>query len=74
MAASNHKRNTSRILTETYCTLREAPQHIPGRPHFSTVWRWTERGFNGVRLETYRIAGRRLTSLEAIHRFLEATQ
>ena len=40
------------------------------RPHPSTVYRWRLAGVRGVRLETVRCGGRRLTSIEAVRRFL----
>ncbi len=43
------------------------------RPHPSTCFRWRQRGISGVRLETIKAAGRRETSVEAVHRFFAAT-
>jgi len=43
------------------------------RPHPSSCHRWRLRGVNHVRLETVRLAGRRLTSIEAVRRFINAT-
>lgn len=37
--------------------------------HLSTVHRWRLRGVNGIRLETWRIGGRRVTSRAALARF-----
>lgn len=64
----------SHILAETVCTLKEVPKLLPTRPHFATIWRWTNHGVRGVKLETYRVGQQLLTSHEAVHRFLEATQ
>ena len=50
--------------------VQEATGH---RPHIATVWRWVQRGCRGVKLETALVGGRRITSREAIHRFVEAT-
>jgi hypothetical protein len=55
---------------ETLVSFSEAPNHIPGRPHISTIHRWRLRGVRGKRLETLLRGGRRYTSLEAIQRFL----
>jgi hypothetical protein len=68
------EQSNSHILTESVVTLKQVPKHVPTRPHFATVWRWSNRGIRGHKLETYLIGNQRLTSVEAIHRFLEATQ
>lgn len=56
--------------------LDKASNHVPGRPHRSTCWRWAERGVirNGekIRLETISVGGRRYTSQKAIDRFIAA--
>ena len=56
----------------------EAVRKVIGRsPHVSTVHRWAIRGVScdGQRifLEAFRIGGRLLCSLEAVHRFCDAT-
>lgn len=61
------------ILDESLISLSKAARLAPGRPHLSTVWRWATAGFRGIRLETVTVAGRRLTSAEALRRFFEAT-
>ena len=60
------------LLSESLLSLPEAARQLPSRPHHSTVWRWAEKGINGVMLETLRIGTRRFTSTEALQRFLEA--
>jgi len=55
---------------ETPIPFHEAPKHIPGRPHVSTLHRWRLNGARGRRLETFLRGGRRYTTLEAIQRFL----
>jgi hypothetical protein len=55
---------------ETAVPFHEAPKHIPGRPHISTLHRWRLNGARGRRLETFLRGGRRFTTLEAIQRFL----
>ena len=57
---------------ETLIRISEAPKHIPGRPHISTVWRWVLNGVRGRKLETITAGGRRFTSLEAIDRFIQS--
>ena len=61
---------------ERLITLREAVRRLPSgtgdrRLHISTIYRWTARGVGGVRLETLRVGGRLVTSVEAIQRFAE---
>lgn len=60
---------------ETCMSLKEAarlPELQSGGhgPHLATVWRWAGQGVRGVTLETGRIGGRRVTSVEAVRRFL----
>ena len=44
------------------------------KPHLSTVLRWSTRGTaDGIRLETQILGGRRLTSVEAVLRYMAAT-
>ena len=58
---------------ERIVTFSEAAAALPkinGRhPHTSSVWRWARKGVQGVRLETRRLGGRFVTSLEALDRF-----
>lgn len=56
-----------------YITLEEARKRLPGHPSETTIWRYYRHGVNGVRLETIRVAGKRFTTVEAIHRFIAAT-
>lgn len=44
------------------------------RPTFRQVQGWVKYGIRGVRLERRREGGRLFTSVEAVARFLEATQ
>jgi hypothetical protein len=57
---------------ENLVSLSTAANSLPGRPHVSTLWRWTQRGIRGIRLETTLIGGRRYTSDEALDRFFTA--
>jgi len=56
---------------ETLIKLNKAGEIVPGHPTICTLWRWYQEGVNGVRLETALVGGRRFTSREAIHRFIE---
>lgn len=58
---------------ETLIPLNRASQHLIGSPHVATLHRWRLRGVNGVRLETLKVGGRRVTSLEALQRFIAGT-
>lgn len=60
------------VQTETILTLAQAAQHIPSRPHISTLHRWRTRGVRGIRLETILLGGKRATSIEALNRFYAA--
>lgn len=53
--------------------LSKASKLIPGNPHQSTPIRWHYKGLgpNGVRLEAWRVGGRKFTSEEAIRRFFD---
>jgi hypothetical protein len=64
-------------LTEEVLTFPQAAKRLPhlqnGRPvHVSTLWRWAMQGLRGVRLETVKIGGARVTSAEALRRFFAA--
>jgi len=56
-----------------FMTLVEASKTIPGRPHINTVRRWCTRGFNGVRLQSWRFGNRIVTTKKAISEFGAAT-
>ncbi|MCC7350038.1 MAG: DUF1580 domain-containing protein [Phycisphaerales bacterium] len=63
------------LQSETCMSLKEAaglPELQSGGrgPHLATVWRWASAGVRGVVLETGRIGGKRVTSAEAVRRFL----
>src|SRR5688572_19826654 len=60
------------VSSESLVILTKAPEHIPGRPHLATIYRWWQKGVRGgVKLETVLCGGRRFTSIEAIQRFVE---
>ncbi len=44
------------------------------RPHPTTGWRWATKGCCGVILETKRLGGKMLCSVEAVQRFMDAVE
>ena len=55
---------------EELIRLEDARQTDPGPPPaYSTVYRWTTVGVNGVRLEKQRVGKNIYTSFEALDRF-----
>lgn len=82
MASSTTEATPSRLLTETLVGLGNAARRFPGhrrneRISVSTIWRWITTGVPApgggrVHLESARLGGRWLTSLEALQRFSEA--
>jgi Protein of unknown function (DUF1580) len=52
--------------------LRRAGTGLPGSPGPTTVMRWADNGVRGVRLDSYRIGGRRYTTRSALRKFLDA--
>lgn len=62
------------MLSEKLFSVPRAVELATGRrPHPATCFRWRQRGISGVRLETFKVGGRRETSVEAVHRFIAAT-
>ncbi len=54
-----------------YLSVPKAIQAVTGnRPHPSTCWRWSTRGIGGVRLKTWVVGGRRMTTTEAVETFI----
>ena len=60
------------IQTETIISLNDARKEFPLLPHLHAVYRWASRGVSGVRLETFKQGGKRLTSKEAVARFMKS--
>ena len=59
--------------SENIITLAEACRRVPpDGVSTATMARWIQRGVRGARLETIVIGGRRLTSCEALSRFIAA--
>lgn len=63
------------MFNEKLVSLTEAVKLLPPvdgrRLHVSSLWRWAQKGVQGVRLETRRIGRRIVTSAEALERFTE---
>ena len=58
---------------EPLLPLVQAVENATGRrPHLSTVLRWCTRGVRGIQLESWMVGGRRLTSVQAVRRFVDA--
>jgi Protein of unknown function (DUF1580) len=62
------------FTTEQAFPLVQAIEKVTGRRvHLSTAHRWRLKGIHSVKLDTALVGGRRMTSPEAVVRFLEAT-
>lgn len=61
----------SSILKEQSLSLAEAAKLIPGRPHVNTVIRWSETGYRSHVLKTFRVGGKRLTTVAEIEAFVD---
>jgi hypothetical protein len=64
------------ISAETVVSLTQATHHLPERrggkkPNVATIYRWTNDGCRGVRLEYTMVGATRCTSLEALQRFFD---
>lgn len=63
------------IVNERPITLFQAAALLPGNQgkplSYTTVYRWATSGRKNVLLETMWMGGKRITSLEAIQRFME---
>lgn len=62
------------LKTDEVVSLAEAARMLPRRrggkrPHVATLYRWSQGGCRGVRLETIQVGGTRCTSRQAIARF-----
>lgn len=55
-----------------YISLSDALRSLPGRPSPATAWRWRTRGVCGVRLQTWSIGGRIVTTEAAVQEFIDA--
>ena len=57
-------------LAATYVLLSKAGRLLSTNPSTATMWRWAHRGVDGVKLETFKIGGRRYTTAEALDVFV----
>jgi hypothetical protein len=65
------------ILLEETFSLTEATKRLPcrrkgKRTNTATLYRWSQQGCRGVRLETICIGATKCTSMEALQRFFDA--
>lgn len=56
----------------------EVPSMFPGRPAIQTVWRWIREGVPGpsgerIKLDSFKVAGRRFVTRDAIDEFVRAS-
>lgn len=64
------------LINEELIPIREVPRRLPPRSsgrrlHISAIYRWIQRGVQGVHLEAIRIGGTTYTSAEALQRFAD---
>ena len=64
------------LSTEKLIRVQDVPRLLPprhtGKPvHVSAIYRWIQRGVQGVRLEYIKIGGTTYTSEEALQRFAD---
>ena len=59
------------ITDETVIDIKDAPLHYPTPVSLATAWRHALKGIDGVKLETAKVGRKRITSIEAIRRFVE---
>ena len=57
-------------LAATFVLLSKAGRLLSTNPSPATLWRWAFKGVDGVKLETFKIGGRRYTTAEALDRFV----
>ena len=63
------------VTSKQYLPLLTAVQKVTGiRPHLSTVLRWCTTGAHGRVLQSAKIGGRRLCTIEAVQAFIEVTE
>ena len=69
----------SHLLTEDVIAIREISKHTPTRPSYATIYRWVSKGVTRsdgvkIRIESIKIGQQLLTSVQAVHRFIAASQ
>lgn len=74
-ASSTFGVSTLRFQSEPLLPLVEAAKLLPGNKgkhlHYETLRRWGKVGVRGVRLETKPLGGKKVTSPQAIDRFMD---
>lgn len=56
----------------THAARRWLPPSRTGKPvHSSVLHRWAEKGIRGIRLQTWRVGGQRMTTQAALEEFLQ---
>lgn len=58
------------LIREDKLTLAAVAQMHPSNVHIETVRRWCLRGVGGVKLESFKEGGERLTTVQAYERFI----
>lgn len=61
-----------KIASDDLLTVAEAVVFLRRSTHAATIHRWMHKGVNGVVLESALLGGQRITSKQAIQRFMEA--
>jgi hypothetical protein len=61
----------NQMISQPVIPLRELSRIVPGSPSTTTIRRWATRGIHGVRLQSWRIGGRRFSTELAVMEFLE---
>ena len=56
-------------MEQQYLTLGEAAKTLPTRPSTQTLFRWTQKGCRGVKLESLRFGRRIVVTPEALDKF-----
>lgn len=56
---------------EDAITLTKAADFVPSRPHCATIWRWATKGCRGIKLQTWLLGGKRVTTPAALEEFLQ---
>ena len=58
------------VLAATFVLLSKAGRLLSTNPSPATMWRWALRGVDGVKLETFKIGGRRYTTPDSVEKFV----
>ena len=67
---TNHRNGYLALLNEDLLTVREAASVFPGKVTRDAVDLYVRKGVRGEKLEVMFVGGKRLTSRQAINRFL----